>query len=290
MPYFSFISWKNRFIFFIKTGIILILILVFTGCYSRDSEKAKDEFQPVDLEIENIIPEEIRNWVENSLKFDITDFANAKEFGGKQYIFVRSGTGGFIRGERLVEISDVTVAEEEVIVKVKFSTPSPAQEITPKDIYDLVYIKATGLPVRFMPIADEEIFITSIAGIHYLPDIVAQSRTIKVIAPKPNDIVGRQFSVSGIANAFEATIQYRLLDSKQNILVNGFETAGDLAHGFTREPVIPHSGIPWKYFTFDLIIPENVTNNDDLILELYEICAEQGIIVNQVAISLKFVL
>ncbi len=47
------------------------------------------------------LPQEVKRWAENSLKFDMTDFANAKEFEGKQYLFVRSGTGG-LRGERLI--------------------------------------------------------------------------------------------------------------------------------------------------------------------------------------------
>lgn len=278
--------WKNTGTFFKKAGMLCILTISLTGNLFGDRERVKAELQPVELPMEAGMPEEVRNWVENSLKFDLTDFANAKEFDGKQYLFVRSGTGGF-RGGRLIQIIDVIVEQEEVAVKVEFTKPPLAQQI-PDNLYDLVYIEATGLPVRFVPIADEAIFIASLTGIHYLPDIVAQSRTIKVFAPAPNEVVGRKFSVSGVANVFEATVLYRLLDVNQNILVDGFITAGQLASDFTRETVIPHTVLNWNYFTFDLRAPENVVTGDDLTLELYWESPQDGTRANLVAIPLKF--
>ncbi len=174
-----------------------------------------------------------------------------------------------------------------MVVKVKFIKPSPAQQI-PDNLYDLVHIEATGLQARFVPIADEDIFITSLTGVHYLPDIVAQSRTIKVFAPAPSEVVGRRISVSGAANTFEAEFLRRLLDTNQNMLIGDFGTVAQLAPGFTRESVIPHSAMPWRYFAFDFMVPEFVAAGDDLILELYEISAMDGTKINLVVIPLKF--
>ncbi|MBS3975818.1 MAG: hypothetical protein KGZ75_03685 [Syntrophomonadaceae bacterium] len=228
------------------------------------------EFWPVELHKEAATPEEVRSWVQNSLKFDISDFANAKEFDGKQYLFVRSGIGGRDGPkpfERLVQIIDVLVLAEEVVAKVSFIKPSPAQKITPNDLYDVVYIKATGLPVKFVPIADEEIFIKSLANIHYLPDIVAHSRSIKVFAPAPNEVVGRKFSVSGVDNTKE--LSYWLLDANKNALLSGL-TMGVQAPGFTRNPVIIEEHLLgpryWTYFSFDIKVPENIVDGADLIL------------------------
>jgi hypothetical protein len=247
------------------------------------------EFRRVQLQKEAVIPEEVRNWIENSLKFDLGDFANAKEFGGKQYLFVRSGIAG-VRGERLVQIVDVNVVEQkEVVVRVKFTKPSPAQQIMLDDLYNVVYIKATGLPVRFVPVAEEEIFIRSLAFIHYLPNIVAQSRSIKLFAPAPNEVVGRKFSVSGVSNVKE--VSYSLFDAKQNIeLVSGF-TGGALARGFTRDPVIIEEHLLgpgyWMYFTFDIKVPENIVHGADLSLSVFWISPKEGDHIDRVTIPLR---
>lgn len=243
-------------------------------------EKANSFARPTTQEL----PQNVKGWLENSLKFDLLDFANAKEYNGKQYLFVRSLTGGF-RGERLVQITDVVVAEEEVVVNVKFNKPAPAQRVALSDIYDLVRIEATGLPARFVPIADEHILITSITGIHYLPNIVAQSRLIKVTSPAPNEVVGRRFSVSGIANAFEATLQYRLLDNNQNTLDGGFTTALQVAPGFTREPVVSDDGAGlWRYFDIGLMVPENIATGENLVIKIYDIASVE---LSQVVIPIK---
>lgn len=256
-------------------------------------ETARDVgFWPVELHKEAATPEEIRNWVKHSLKFDMGDFANAKEFGGNQYLFVRSGIGGRDGPkpfERLVQISNVLVMGEEVVAKVRFIQPSPAQQITPNDLYDVVYIKATGLPVRFVPIAD--ISIRSLVNIHYLPDIVTQSRSIKVFAPAPNEVVGRKFRVSGVDNTKE--LSYWLLDADQNVLVSGL-TMGTRAPGFTRNPVIIEEHLLgpayWMYFTFDIKVPENVADGADLILSfgIYEEIAAGGAFGEGLNIPLKF--
>lgn len=46
-----------------------------------------------------------------------------------------------------------------------------------------------------------------------------------VTAPAPADVVGREFKVAGIANAFEANVQYRVRDAQGRIVSSGFTTA-----------------------------------------------------------------
>lgn len=240
------------------------------------------------------LPQQVRDWVKNSLKLDMTRFANVMELEGKQYLFIASGVRSSV-DSHLVEITDVVIVEqEEIVVKANFSKLSPDQSTIqmPDNPYDLVYIEATGLQARFVPIGDDEyISITSITGIDHLPAVVAQSRGIKVFTPTPNEVVDRNFSVSGVANVFEATVLYRLLDAKQDKLVDGFAAATALASNFTREPVIPSDatiGLGWGYFTFDLIVPETVVAGTDLILQLYTTDAKNSHETNLVIIPLKF--
>ena len=237
------------------------------------------------------LPQEVRNWVENSLKFDMASFGNAIELDGKQYLFIASGARGSV-DNHLVEITDVViVGQEEVVVKAKFAKLPPDQPAiqVPHNPYDLVYIEATGLQARFVPTGDDEYMsIASLSGTDHLPTIVAQSRGIKVFAPVPNEMVGRKFSVSGVANVFESTVLYRLLDAEQNRLVDGFTTATALAPNFTREPVIPSAATNWGYFTFDLAVPETVVAGADLVLELYWESPKEGAEVDLIVIPLKF--
>lgn len=277
----------------LMTGFIYFVFLKQMERPQVVAELANTQYQ-VGKEI-SIKPEEVKNWIENSLKFDMGDFANAKEFNGRQYLFVRSGIGGFRDGpkpfERLVQIIDVLVLEDEVAVKTSFTKPSPTQQIMPDALYDVAYIKATGLPVRFVPVADEEIFIRALSGIHYLPDIVAQSRAIKIFAPAPNEVVERRFSVTGVANVFEATLHYQLLDANQNTLAGGFRMVGQLAPGFTRETITSHldgGAANWLYFNFDLTVPEFVPSGTDLVLNLYWLSPKDGATTDIVAIPLKF--
>jgi len=239
-------------------------------------------------ENDQLLPE-VKNWLENSLKFELGHFANAKEHSGKQYLFVRSGTMfGF---ERLAEISAVTVVEqEEVVVEVRFTKPSLNQQITGDLLYDLAYIEATGLPVRFIPSPDDgHTFITTLDGIHYLPDIVADSRDIKVFTPSPYEAVGRKFRVTGAYKTFEYEFHHRLFDAAQKVLASGYGIKAKSAPGFTRAPVVPCL-MPWKHFTFDVVVPETVEAGENLTLLLFGLPAsvEEGYRDDPVEIPLKF--
>jgi len=248
----------------------------------------KAEFWPIIPHAETTIPQEVENWIENSLKFDIAMFVNAKEYAGRQYLFARSSD--YEPFKRLVRIEDVLIMEEEVAVKVSFTKPSLDQPTVLDDLYDVVYITATGLPVRFVPIADEDVFIRSIVGIHYLPDIVAQSRLIKVFTPAPNTVVGRKFSVSGVD--FKNELHFKLLDANNYVVYSGI-TTGTYAPGFTRDPVIVEEHLRgasyWWYFTFEVEIPENVQDGEYLTLKFLSYLGEgDEIKEDNIVIPLKF--
>ena len=245
------------------------------------------EFRSVEWGKDPAIPQEVRRWVENSLKFDVGYFANAKEFDGKQYLFIRSG----FKTEHLVKIATVSVLEQtEVQVEVEIGKSSLARQTTPADHYDLVYIKATGLPVRFVPMTSEFALIASLSGIHYLPDIVAQSGSIKLFGPAPGKVVGRRFSVSGVASVFEGTVNYRLLDANQDSLYSGFITAGQLAPGFAGDPVVVDDWLgvaDWRYFTFDLEVVRSVAEGESLTLELFWVSPLDGAEKDIISISVE---
>jgi hypothetical protein len=233
-------------------------------------------FRPVEWNQQGAVPEEVRRWVQNSLKFHLGHFANAKEYDGRQYLFVISGTGGgFEPSERQVEILDVLAMETELAVRVRFSQPAHGQPILPDELYDVVSVAATGLPVRFVPIAHEWVFVYSLSFIHHLPDIVAHSRSVKLFAPAPGDVVGREFGVSAVASAFEATVHYGLYDADGNALDGGLMTIVR-APGFTRDPVIVDPVLwgpgHWPHFAIDVQVPENVADGAKLFLRVAPAC------------------
>jgi len=238
------------------------------------------------IEIESL-PKQVKCWVKNSLKLDMTRFANSMELNKKQYLFIASGSEFYN-----VKIVDVFILEnKEVIARAKFTKllPEESESQLFNNPYDLVYIKATGLPVRFVATGDGiYIPITFITGIDYLPNIVAQSQGIKVFTPISNETIARKFSVSGVARIFEATLLYKLFDTEYNKLLDDFVTIGQLSSNFTREPVISNSAINWSYFKFDIMVPETVVSGKNLILKLYTIDPKNGNEINLVVIFLNY--
>ena len=94
---------------------------------------------------------------------------------------------------------------------------------------------------------------------------------IVVEYPYPDRIVGRTFELSGIANVYEATVSWRLIDEDGNIFKEGFVTAtcGSGCWG-TFEDRISLEGVP----------------GDRIRLEVFESSAEDGAPMNIVRIPL----
>jgi len=92
--------------------------------------------------------------------------------------------------------------------------------------------------------------------------------------------VGRRITVSGVANTFEATINYGLGEVNRNSLDGGSLMAGHTAPGFTRNPVLTEEHLVgatfWLYFTFDIEVPTHVPGGSDLVLAVYAISPLEG--------------
>jgi hypothetical protein len=80
------------------------------------------------------------------------------------------------------------------------------------------------------------------------------SDTVAVYAPKPGDS-GRQFTVSGLSRTFEATTQWRVVDSARRELAKGFTTA---SRG---------TSAVWGTYQVSVQLPATVTGN--VTLEVY---------------------
>jgi hypothetical protein len=77
----------------------------------------------------------------------------------------------------------------------------------------------------------------------------AVSDDIAVYAPRPGADVARTFSVSGVSRTFEATVTWRLRDSSNRVVANGFTTS---AGG---------SGPQWGTFQISVTAPATVSGN-----------------------------
>jgi hypothetical protein len=77
---------------------------------------------------------------------------------------------------------------------------------------------------------------------------------VAVYSPKPGDS-GRQFTVSGLSRTYEATTQWRVVDSARRELATGFTTA---SRG---------TSAVWGTYQFSVQLPASVSGN--VTLEVY---------------------
>jgi hypothetical protein len=215
------------------------------------------------------LPENIRNWIENSSR---TFIGHQKEFEGKTYILVTFGekkTGGYS-----VDIRDLVFEDNSLTAVVELKQPSPNENVIQAFTYpyDLVTVDFTGFPVVFSPLGDME-YIYELAGVDELKPIVAESDWIKIFGPPPGSVSTAGFTVEGVANVYEGTVSYRLI-SRGSILLEGYTTA---AQG------------SWMYFTFDIDLSsvELSPKSQDLELELFSESAKDGSDMFKVVIPLK---
>ena len=256
----------------IAVGAMALVALIIIGFYAfgRDSDTPPrttppdqvDDPPPVDensfiqVSFEEL-PENLQAWVENSKEMNL---AQEKEQDGRRYLLVTYGmkeTGGYE-----VVIKEVGVNRDIVEALVEFTRPEPGQNVTEAITYpyDIVYTKPTNLPLEFIPTGDEE-HINSLVGINELKEIVASSPGIKVFTPAPGDQVERTFTVQGVANVFEGTIQYRLKDEEGDILFNNFTTAGML---------------DWYFFEILIDVPAPIEDGSEFTIELFTESAKDG--------------
>jgi len=237
--------------------IVLFAVILLVGC-GRQAAPPTPAPGP-----EKPRPEVIQAWIEDSRTIFL---GQSKELDGTLYLLVTYGekpTGGYV-----VEIGDVIVAADKVTVPVRFKKPAPGDMVTQALTYpyDLEAVKATGVPVEFVPSGDEE-YLPALVGIDELQPIVAGSAGVKIFAPLPESMVSRKFVLEGVANVFEGNVQYKLLDGEGRLLDRGFTTAamGD-----------------WGYFRADLSVPEEVAAGKSLLLDVFTVSAKDGSLEQQI--------
>ncbi|RQD77232.1 MAG: protease complex subunit PrcB family protein [Candidatus Syntrophonatronum acetioxidans] len=221
------------------------------------------------MEVEDL-PEELQDWGENSKNVRL---AQSRTHEGRQYLLATYGmqpTAGY-----LVEMIEVVVTEDSVEVLVDYTQPEEdepvAQVITYP--YDLLVIHDTERPVKFRAGGDET-YIPELIGIEEMKEVTSQTFWVKVFGPAPGEQVEENFTLDGVANTFEGTVLYRLLDEDDEELIEESYTTGAMGD--------------WGYFEEELTVPENVAEGAELTLEVYTRSAKDGSIENFMEIPLVY--
>lgn len=222
---------------------ILALILVFAfACSNRQVNLDRPE--------KGDLSERVAAWLEDSLDMFI---GQQYRHDGKLYILVTYGekpSGGYA-----VEITDLQYEQDRLVVTVNFIEPKKGDMVT-DDLtypYDLIVIDDPDLPVKFDAVGAEE-YIPTLYGLNQLLPVAAGSQFIKIFAPQPGETVPEFFTVHGIANVFEGTVQYQLTTGGGEEIAEGFATGmmGD-----------------WGYFSFTVNLVGEVKSGTQLLLEIY---------------------
>ncbi len=242
--------------------IFLSLLLLLVGCAQEggdtDSPGTNGETMPAVIEA----------WVENSLT---TFIGQSYSYDDRLYILVTYGlkpTGGYT-----VEITDIDIRDDRVIVSANFRVPGEDEMVTEALTYpyDLAVIDNPGLPVEFVA-EGAETYLPTLYGLDHLSPISAESQWIKIFKPAPGETVTHSFTVEGIANVFEGTVNYSLTAPAGNILTEGY-TMGAMGD--------------WGYFSFEIEIPEEMESSTPLLLELYTLSPKDGSIQDLIQIELS---
>ena len=243
-------------------AIFLSILLLLVGC----AEEGSDADLPG--AIDETLPAAIETWIENSLT---TFIGQSYSYDDQLYILVTYGmkpTGGYA-----VEISDVEITDDRVIVRATFRVPGEDEMVTEALTYpyDLTVIKNPGLPVEFVAEGAES-YLPTLYGLDHLNPITAESQWIKIVKPAPGEAVNHSFTVEGIANVFEGTVNYSLTAPTDHILTEGF-TMGAMGD--------------WGYFSFEIDITADIESGTPLLLELYTLSPKDGSVQDLLQIELS---
>jgi hypothetical protein len=212
------------------------------------------------------LPMEVKEWVNNSRTMHI---AHTKIFEGRRYILASYGekpTGGYG-----IHIEDVEIGSDAIVVTIGHSDPAEGQNVTEALTYprDIVYTENLSLPIEYVATGDRE-YVPLLVGIEELPTIMAESEFIKVFAPAPGSNVPETFTVEGVANVFEGTVNYLLRDTDGETTLEQYTTAG--------------MG-DWYFFEMDIELPDDF--GDTFTLEMFTYSANDGSVTNLVEIPLQ---
>jgi hypothetical protein len=249
-----------KYLLFLLAGLFLFIT---SGCSGNNADLLAPDGPETDLDL----PPAIDSWLTESLALFM---GQSYSYEGMLYILVTYGekpTGGYG-----VEIAEVTTGADRVKVNARFIEPGKDEMVTEAFTYpyDLTVIEDPGLPVEFTA-EGAETYLPTLYGLNYLRPVAAGSNWIKVFAPAQGDKVDAVFSVEGIANVFEGTVNYKLTRAGET-LAEGFATGmmGD-----------------WGYFSFDIDLTGQIESGDRVLLELFTLSPKDGSIEDLVEIELS---
>ncbi|HHV08476.1 MAG TPA: protease complex subunit PrcB family protein [Firmicutes bacterium] len=217
---------------------------------------------PFEIVTKGSAPKEVTSLLDYSIG---TELAQSITFGDRTYLIVTRGsqpTGGYG-----VNIEQVTETDEEVVVKVGYQDPAPGAIVTQAITYPycIAMIRKTTKPVRFEGKGD--VYVPQLYGLKHMEQITAESKGIKLLAPMQSE---KGLTVRGVARVFEATVSWRVTDSRGQAKKDGFVTAAV-------------GGPDWGYFAFEIPTEYQQTGAR---LQVYEASAKDGAPTNMIEIPL----
>lgn len=105
------------------------------------------------------------------------------------------------------------------------------------------------------------------------PSAISSDQNVVLYAPAPNGEVGHTFTLSGAARTFEGTVNYRVLDDRENAVLYGYATA-----------TVGTSGV-WGGYDATIALPASLTGN--VTVEVFEVSPKDGTETSKVAIRVK---
>ena len=202
------------------------------------------------------LPDTVQQWFDNLMKLDRMPMAQTMKYDSKQYIFATWGsrpTGGYS-----VKIREAVQREDSIYVEIEYTSPRPGEMVTQAFThpYVIAVIDEPEKPVRIQKAPEARPrSLARLRGIEELPDIKAESRSIKVFSPAPNTEVSDPVKVTGVANVHEANVEYRVLDEAGQIIKDGFTTAA--------------AAYEWGYYEFELTLSDKLDSGDQFTVELF---------------------
>ncbi len=139
-------------------------------------------------------------------------------------------------------------------------------------IYWLVLILVAALAVLVFVIADRPTHNNLPADTNIPPRVKTENEMIKVSQPKPFQAVSSPLTISGQASVFEAVLDYRLKDSKNNVLAQGRTLT---AEGFAMSP-------------FSKSVDFSRPRTDAGTLEIFAISPKDGSEINKISLPVFF--
>lgn len=125
-------------------------------------------------------------------------------------------------------------------------------------------------PWRAVVLFDPTRIVIDIGG---PPTGISADQNEAVYSPVANGEVGRSFTLSGAARAFEATIAYRVRDDRQNVVLTGS------AHASIGTSAV------WGGYETTVTLPSSVSGN--VTLEVFEMSMKDGTEMSKVSIPIR---